>query len=655
MTPSVRPNLIIILCDDLGYGDVGALTPDRDGGGRRPVIGTPCLDRMAEDGLVLEGLYCSAPVCAPSRASLLTGLTQGHSDLRDNSFDQALEDVPTVGTVARHAGYSTAAIGKWGVQGKEGSSPADWEGYPTRRGFDTFYGYARHSDGHEHYPADGLYRGKKQVWHDDVEVSDDLAGCYTTDLFTARAKKWIVEQDALNPDQPFLLYLAYDTPHAVAELPAGPYPAGRGLNGGVQWLGASGCVINSADGQPDSYCHPDYAESGWPDVYRRYATSVRRIDDAVGDILALLVDLGIQDETIVLFTSDNGPSIESYLDEPLRADFFESYGPFDGIKRDCWEGGVRVGGLVWGPGIVPPGRVSAEPMQFQDLLPTVCEFTGAPVPAHADGVSLVPLFTGVGKQEPSTVYVEYAHDGRTPDYEAFDASHRNRMRGQMQVVRLGDHLGVRYDIQDHEDPFQIYNIVDDPKQVNDLGSGFEEMQVRMHAEALRGRMPHPDRPRPYDGCPVAALSAPVETGIRMRVYAGEFPWVPRFDDRTTPISATTIEERIDDGPTSDDGVGARIYTGQLELSDDAVCRFTISEVVGAVFRIHRASVIAADHLEAGSSASGTIRLARGVHPYMLSVRGVRSPRLAWSATSMADADGDCRIDGLSSFAAESEK
>src|SRR5699024_3074782 len=148
--------------------------------------------------------------------------------------------------------YATAAIGKWGLAGEAASDvtlPGAWPAYPLRRGFDEFFGYIRHSDGHEHYPKEGVYRGPKEVWHNDQEVSAGPDCCYTTDLFTAKAKHWMVEHVDRRPDDPFFLYLAYDTPHAVTELPAGPYPAGGGVAAGMQWHGEPGRMISTATGE----------------------------------------------------------------------------------------------------------------------------------------------------------------------------------------------------------------------------------------------------------------------------------------------------------------------------------------------------------------------------------------------------------------------
>jgi arylsulfatase A-like enzyme len=191
-----KPNIIFILTDDLGFGDVGVFFQNlqREKNDRaRPWHLTPQLDQMAAAGVQLRQYYCPAPVCAPSRASLLLGVHQGHANVRDNQFDKALENNHTLATVLRGAGYATAAIGKWGLQGGPGekcagaekAGPNDWPGYPTKRGFDYYFGYVRHVDGHWHYPKED----QRQVWENEREVSADLAGCYTTDLFTACAKR----------------------------------------------------------------------------------------------------------------------------------------------------------------------------------------------------------------------------------------------------------------------------------------------------------------------------------------------------------------------------------------------------------------------------------------------------------------------------------
>jgi len=371
-----QPNIIFILVDDLGFGDVGAFFQNQraaknDPG--KPSHKTPHLDQMAADGMLMPHHYVSASVCAPSRASLLLGVHQGHANVRDNQFDKAMENNHTLGSVLKTAGYKTAAIGKYGLQGNAKGNPPNWPAHPNLRGFDEYYGYIRHGDGHEHYPKNGITKGPKEVWHNDKEVSARLDNCYTTDLFTARAKNFLASHKDAEPNQPFFLYLAYDTPHAVLSLPTGPYPEGGGVEGGLQWLGEEGHMINTANGTPDSFYHPDYGNAkwdhdnntatpqvDWPDVQKRYATLVRRIDDCVGDLFQTLKELGIDDETLVVFTSDNGPSLESYLPEDYVPTFFDSFGPLDGTKRDLWEGGVRVGAIARWPNRIKPGGSSGD-------------------------------------------------------------------------------------------------------------------------------------------------------------------------------------------------------------------------------------------------------------------------------------------------------
>jgi arylsulfatase A-like enzyme len=401
---AAKPNIIFILCDDLGFGDVGVFYQNQRAAQHDrsvPFFRTPNIDSLAQEGVMLAQHYSGAPVCAPSRASLLTGLTQGNCNVRDNQFDKALADGWTIGSVLQQAGYATAAIGKWGLQGggeagknakpdrpdaEKQADYATWDAYPTRRGFDYYFGYVRHQDGHFHYPKeDG-----REVWENDREVSAGLDLCYTTDLFTARAKKWIIDHQKGQPGQPFFLFLAYDTPHAKLQVPPCAYPLGGGLNGGVQWAGKPGAMINTATGKMDSWMYPEIAtatwdndknpatpEVAWPDVQKRYATDVCRIDDCVGDLLQLLKDLKIDDRTLVVFTSDNGPSIESYLpNEPFAPTFFRGFGPFDGIKRDTWEGGMREPTIARWPGVIPAGRKAGEPSGQWDWMNTFASAAG---------------------------------------------------------------------------------------------------------------------------------------------------------------------------------------------------------------------------------------------------------------------------------------
>jgi arylsulfatase A-like enzyme len=632
---SPRPNILFVLCDDLGYGDLGVFFQNQrhQENGSLPSHFTPQIDRLAAEGVRLPHHYCPAPVCAPSRASLLLGVHQGHANVRDNQFDKALENNHTLATVMRGAGYVTAAIGKWGLQGVSTNTPPDWPAHPLNRGFDYFYGYMRHADGHEHYPKEGLYRKPKEVWENRVEVSGQLDKCYTADLFTARAKQWILDHQRTNAAQPFFLYLAFDTPHATLELPTQAYPSGGGKKGGLQWLGRPGQMINTAGGVVDSWYHPDYAHAThtrvtngtalivpWPDVYKRFATDVRRIDDSVGDLIQLLKDLGIDRNTLVVFTSDNGPSRESYLKEDYEPTFFQSYGPFDGIKRDCWEGGIRVGAIARWPGHFKPNRVNNLPCGFWDWMPTFAELAGVPAPARSDGVSLVPALTGRGTQRTPTVYIEYFLAGRTPHYPEFEPDHRDRLRRQMQAIRFGDYLGVRYNITNQATDFEIYNVVLDPKQTHNIAAVNPALQQRMKDRVLQVRRPDPDAKRPYDRelVPAAKAVGIVSNQLEYAVFSGTWPWLPSLD-ALTPIKQGHTTNLVVSVSRRTTNFGMR-FSGYFLAPVDGEYTFYLKTDAGAALRLHDALVIDDDFSHSGAEVSGTIRLQAGVHPLRLFYR-----------------------------------
>ncbi|BCU77280.1 sulfatase-like hydrolase/transferase [Luteolibacter sp. LG18] len=650
-----KPNVIFVLCDDLGYGDIGVFYQNlRKANNDRaePWHFTPNLDTVAGEGLQLPHHYCPAPVCAPSRASLLLGVHQGHANVRDNQFDKALESNHTLASVLKGAGYATACVGKWGLQGS-GTTPATWPAYPTKRGFDYYYGYVAHGDGHEHYPKEGTYQGAKQVWDMDTEVSAGLAKCYTADLWTARAKKWIVDQHAASPTQPFFLYLAYDTPHATCELPTMAYPAGKGLTGGLQWNGTAGSMINTAGGTVDSYIHPDYAtatydndktsigpEVAWPNVMKRYATSVRRIDDCMGDLIQTLKDLNIDDNTLIVFTSDNGVSDESYLSSAMQPYFFNSFGPFDGIKRDCWEGGARVGALVRWPAGIPANRVSNLPSQFHDWMPTFAELAGVPAPARADGVSLVPTLENIAGQKTPQVYIEYYYNGTTPNYSEFDAAKRGRSRQQMQMVRIGDYVGVRYAIPAQLNDFEIYNVVTDPKESNNLAVGMTDLQQQMKDKVLRMRRPDSSAARPYDSQQVPSLhTGSVTTGLEWKAYTNVWSgWLPDFSSLTPASSGTSSVPDVS-LRTGDSNVGL-LFSGYLNVPADGTYTFYLNADTRAFLRIHDASVIDADSgYTGGTEKSASINLKAGRHPFRLSwsraTAGTPALSIQWSGPGIA--------------------
>lgn len=624
----------------MGYGDVGVFFQNQrkeDNNLSHPWISTPNLDKMAAEGAMLTQHYTPAPVCAPSRASLLTGLSQGHTQIRNNQFDKALAHNYTLGNVMQKAGYKTAVIGKWGLQGlvsEENENPENWIAYPTKRGFDYFYGYVRHRDGHEHYPVEGIYRGKKEVWENDKEVSAGLDKSYTTDLWTAVAKKWITSE-VNTKEKPFFLYLAYDTPHAVLELPTQPYPVGGGKNGGIQWTGRPGQIINTASGTPDSWIHPDYSQAvydhdnnsktaliPWPDTYKRYATSIRRIDRAVGDLLQLLKDLKIDSNTMVVFTSDNGPSIESYLPAGYaanQANFFDSFGPYDGIKRDVLEGGLRSPVIVRWSGTISKAKTVNTPGIFYDWLPTFTNTAGLPAPVNTNGVSLLPALIGNGQQQERSVYVEYFQNGTSPDYSEFASQNRSRYRGQMQMIRFGDTVALRYNIKSPDDDFGIFNVVEDTHQAHDLAAdgNMTALQNKLKAKVLQLRRPNSTAPRPYDSVSIAGINKlNLKKGLVWKAYKGKFPWLPQVKG-LTPVIQRNLKKpgfkKLKKG-----NYDISVFEAYLEVPQTGKYTFYLNANNRIFLKLHEINLIDGDYnYKPGETLKAEILLEKGLHPFKL--------------------------------------
>ncbi len=640
-----KPNVIFILVDDMGWGDVGAFWQNQrkaNNDRSEPWQMTPALDELAAGGAMLTNHYTAAPVCAPSRASLLLGVSQGHANVRDNQFDKELQDSYTLGTVLRGAGYHTAAIGKWGLQGGGGEAVGpDWPAHPLNRGFDYYLGYIRHRDGHEHYPKEGIYRGSKEVWENNTNIAGDLDKAYTADLWTAAAKRYVTQQAQATEKSPFFLYLAYDTPHAVLELPTQAYPAGGGLDGGLQWTGQPGQMINTANGTVDSYIYPEYKDAtydhdnnpatpevNWPETYQRYASACRRIDDGVRDLVTLLKDLGIYENTLIVFASDNGPSEEDYLPRDKYVqntpDFFNSFGPFDGIKRDVWEGGVREPTIVSWPARIAGNRVIDEPSAMYDWMATFAEAAGVAAPARTDGVSLLPLLTGERDSVAHPVYVEYFEGRKTPSYPEFLSSHAGRQRNQMQMIRMGDFAGVRYDIQSADDDFEIYNVVKDPQEADNLATNpeYQDMQNSMKQTVLQRRRPDPGAPRPYDSALVPAIEQqPAKTGLHWSAYEGSFPWVS--DVSGLAPSAEGTADLPD--PSVMNQAGMLVYDGIIQAPADGEYEFSVQSDGPFVIRLHEALLADAGYgYQPGQQVSATAMLQAGSHSvriYMLKKTG----------------------------------
>jgi arylsulfatase A-like enzyme len=600
----VQPNILFILCDDLGYGDVGVLyqnsrRPDQ------PRMKTPQLDRMAAGGMILRQHYTASPVCAPARASLLLGQHQGNCPIRNNQFDKALPRNHTLGSVLQAGGYYTGMIGKFGLQGPGPEFP----GHPLRHGFDEFYGVLAHGAAHYHYPGNS---GK--IMDMFTPVTNGLDGAYDTDLYAARAKKFIRERAEKKPRQPFFLYLAFTAPHFFEEIPTQAYPKGGGLHGGLQW------PLNTLSPKTNSCYHPDYASQDWPDVEKRHATMIRRVDDAVGDVLQLLRDLNIERDTLVIFTSDNGPHNEQGQDPS----FFDSWGIMDGIKRDLWEAGVREPAIVRWPGGIRAGAVEDRPSAFWDWMPTFAELAGLAPPAESDGVSMVPTLTGRGRQRSrGFLYFEYDYSGRPfPVDKALGKRKNVGKRNQMQSIRLGDFTAVRYAITNSADPFRLYNVVRDPHEDRNLADdpACAAVLAKAREMTLQVRRPDPDASRPYDNDPVAAVSVNCknEGTLDYAAYEGSWPWVPDFD-ALTPV-ASGHSRGLDMAVLPLRGEAGLCFTGFFKAPAGGEYTFWLQCDSGAEMWLHEAHVLDDDFARDGKEVKASIRLAAGLHPFRLFYR-----------------------------------
>jgi uncharacterized sulfatase len=359
-----RPNVILIVADDLGYGDLGCYGQKR--------VKTPYLDRMAAEGMRFTQAYAGGTVCAPSRCVLMTGLHIGHARIRGNmpaaEAGAALSaDDVTVARVLQDAGYATGLVGKWGL----GEPTKNAQGLPRRQGFDYFFGYVKHGAAHNYYP-DMLWRNESAVRLSNVISSDpahkhnvaEKKVEYSHDLFAAEALEFVRQHS----QQPFFLCLTFTIPHANNE--AGD----RGME------------------TPD---YGEYAGLDWPEPQKGHAAMISRMDRDVGRLGELLQELGIDGKTLVLFSSDNGPHQEGGFDP----DFNDSNGPLRGYKGNVTEGGIRVPLIARWPGHVPAGATCDRPVHFADVMPTLAALGGAAAPAGIDGIDFSTTLVGSDQPE----------------------------------------------------------------------------------------------------------------------------------------------------------------------------------------------------------------------------------------------------------------
>ena len=445
-----RPNLLFILADDLGYGDLGCYGQKR--------FETPNLDRLAREGMRFTQFYAGAPVCAPSRCVLLTGLHTGHATVRGNRGTTLQPDDVTVGEALRAAGYRTAVIGKWGM-GDAGST-----GVPGRQGFERFFGYLGHTHAHNYFPeylwrSEGAGGEPRRVPLPNTvpDAKPNGAGvaterrAYSHDRFTDEALRFLDESAVRTDKRPFFLYLGYTIPHANNE--AGK----RGME--VPELGA-------------------YADRDWPDAQKAQAAMIARMDRDVGRLLEKLKALGLDRNTLVVFSSDNGPHREGGNDP----DFADSNGPLRGIKRDLYEGGIRVPFLARWPGHVPAGVVSSHVGYFADVLPTLSELAGARPPAAIDGISVAPTLLGRNAQQKRHAHLYWEF------YE----------RGGARAVRMDDWKGICP--QWHAPP-ELYDLSKDPGESRNVAAANPEVVAKIRTVMARQHTPSPRwkvPPRPAD-------------------------------------------------------------------------------------------------------------------------------------------------------------
>ena len=374
-----KPNIVFILADDLGYGDLGCYGQEK--------IKTPRLDQMAREGLRYTSHYSGHNICSPSRCALMTGKHMGHASVTGNGGRLRAGDV-TVAMLLKKAGYRTCMIGKWGLVGRPGHP-----GSPNQKGFDRFFGFDNQGFAHFYYP-EYLWRNDQKVLYPknhELRVNGEYkkgAGTYSHDQLTSEAIDWI----RANKEGPFFLYLPYCIPHAELTVPEdslAPYlKLGWKEKPKVVGMG------NTGGGGYGSQYKKGYCGQSHP--LATYAGMISRMDRSIGKILDLLDELKLSENTLVIFSSDNGPSSEG--GQSLK--FFNSSGPLSGAKRTWREGGIRVPMIARWKGKIEPGRTSDHPSAFWDFLPTACEVAGIAAPAGIDGISYLPDLRGkAGKQK----------------------------------------------------------------------------------------------------------------------------------------------------------------------------------------------------------------------------------------------------------------
>lgn len=465
MSPSVatfaadQPNIIFILADDLGYRELGSFGQE--------LIKTPHLDKLAEQGMKLTQHYCGNAVCAPSRCVLMTGRHPGHAYIRDNiaAPPEGQKEIPaeevTIGELMQKQGYVTGAFGKWGLGGP------DTCGQPLDQGFDRFYGYLCQSHAHSYYPSFlRSDRGKVELdnnpevfGHANFKEGDDKTDPKSYDQFKGtdyapdRINAEVLEFIKANKDQPFFCYYPTVIPHVALHIP-------------------------DEDLQP-------YLELGWKDPpftkqkgygytphftpRAAYAAMITRLDQYVGNVLKLVDELGLADNTLVVFSSDNGTT---HLDLEVDFNFFKSVGELRGLKGSLYEGGMRVPTIVRWPGKVKAGSSNDRISGFEDWMPTMLEVVGGAdaIPKDIDGISLLPTLLGEDQPERPFLYREFMGYG-----------------GQ-QSIRVGEWKAVRQNLKKGKIKTELYNIAEDISEAKDVSGEHPELVQQLEAMMAEQRV-----------------------------------------------------------------------------------------------------------------------------------------------------------------------
>ena len=424
-----KPNVIYIIADDLGYGDLGCYGQE--------IIKTPNIDRMASEGMRFTQHYAGSTVCAPSRSVLMTGLHSGHTFVRGNKVGEGKEmgeypipgDTYTLAKMFKTAGYRTGCFGKWGL-GYPGS-----DGDAINQGFDEFFGYNSQHKAHVYY-TDFLWdNGEKVYLKENAEGGKKI---YSHDLISQRALKFIEE----NSGRPFFLYVPFTIPHAELQVPEDsmkPYLDIEEENIYGDLSAPYDRLMYNAQERPRA----------------AFAGMVSRMDGDVGEIFALLKILGIDDNTLVMFTSDNGPHIEGGADP----EFFKSSGPLRGIKRDLYEGGIRVPMIARWPKKIEAGTTTEHVSAFWDVMPTLAEAADIGVPKKIDGISFLPTLLDKGTQKQHELLYWEFHE-----------------RGAKQAVRFGKFKGVRLNVLKNPDgPIQLFDLSNDIGEQNDIAEKYPDI------------------------------------------------------------------------------------------------------------------------------------------------------------------------------------